>query len=408
MLHTVVAPSETHTHRTDSIKQSSPIQFDCSSQMGQHLSKPNSEQEPVILLQKQKMATSQLNIFERAFRLHIPVKSLQKFESPKMIVGGVPWKFGIHKVTKRKRNADPTVIGISLICGFPETEPKNSNWSIEAAAICTLVASDGDIDHNQSSITKIPMTEFNGRKKITKIDNIISLDRLTDEKNGFVRRKEIVVEIMITTHPLYVSSGMDSTSAKFRVVIEDVLKLETIISPKVMVRGISWYARFDKNDDHLSFSMTYEKGIENLECSFNVTGKIVLLSPTEDMQPFEQKFKNRFYYGANDWGFTKFMKWDDLLTYAKGNSIFFEISFSVGSWKPIWKTECEALMKVERPHSRCAICFDEFEDQNVMSTVCGHLYCARCIGDSLRVRTNCPMCNAPAAADDLRRVYLWS
>lgn len=189
MLHTVVASSETHTHRTlnaatavDSIKQSSAIQLDCSSQMGQLLSKPNSEQELVILSQKRKMATSQLDIFERAFRLHIPVKSLQKFESPKMIVGGVPRKFGIYKVTKTKRNADPTVIGISLECDFQETEPKNSNWSIEAAAICTLVASDGDINRNQSSITKIPMTEFNSRKEIIKIDNIISLDRLTDEK----------------------------------------------------------------------------------------------------------------------------------------------------------------------------------------------------------------------------------
>lgn len=141
---------------------------------------------------------------------------------------------------------------------------------------------------------------------------------------------------MITTHPLYVSPGMDSTSAKFRMFIEDVLKLETIISPKVMVRGISWYAGFDKNDDHLSFFLNYEKGVENLECSFNVTGKVIFLSPTEDMQPFEKKFKNRFYYGANDWGFINFMKWDDLLTYAKGNSIFFEISFSVGSWKPIF------------------------------------------------------------------------
>lgn len=377
--------------------------------MGQLLSKPISAEEPVILsTKKRKMATSEVNIFERAFRLHIPVKSLQKFESPEMVVGGVPWKFGIYKVTKAKRNIDPAVVGISLECDFQGIQkPKNktSNWSIEAGAICTLVAS----GNNQSSVTKIPMTEYNSRKEITKIDNIIRLDRLTDEKNGFIQQhEELVVEIMITTNPLYFSQEMEATSAKFRVVIEDLLKLDTIISPKVVVRGISWYARFDKNTDHLSFFLNYEKGKRNLECSFNVTGKIILLSPTEDVQPFEKTFNKRFYYGSNDCGFPQFMKWDDLLTYAKGNSVFFEISFSVGSWKPIWKTEGGVLMKVERLSSKCAICFDEFENQEVMSTVCGHLFCGHCIRDAFRVRNNCPMCNTPAAAADLRRIFLWS
>lgn len=52
----------------------------------------------------------------------------------------------------------------------------------------------------------------------------------------------------------------------------------------------------------------------------------------------------------------------------------------------------------------CAICLENIK--NASSTLCGHIFCTKCIKRVIRSRKRCHSCNSPLNLKKLHRIYL--
>lgn len=56
--------------------------------------------------------------------------------------------------------------------------------------------------------------------------------------------------------------------------------------------------------------------------------------------------------------------------------------------------------------TKCPICLDMFSMDEILSTICGHLFCEPCIKNTIKTRKKCPMCNRPLKLNQIHRIYL--
>lgn len=56
--------------------------------------------------------------------------------------------------------------------------------------------------------------------------------------------------------------------------------------------------------------------------------------------------------------------------------------------------------------TKCPICLEMYTIDQILSTMCGHLYCAPCIQNVVKTRKKCPMCNRALKTSQLHRIYI--
>lgn len=56
--------------------------------------------------------------------------------------------------------------------------------------------------------------------------------------------------------------------------------------------------------------------------------------------------------------------------------------------------------------TKCPICLELFPMSEILSTMCGHLYCEPCIRSVIKVRKKCPMCNRGLRANQVHRIFI--
>lgn len=56
--------------------------------------------------------------------------------------------------------------------------------------------------------------------------------------------------------------------------------------------------------------------------------------------------------------------------------------------------------------TKCPICLDMFTLDQILSTMCGHLYCEPCIQNVIKTRKKCPMCNRGLKQNQVHRLFL--
>lgn len=57
---------------------------------------------------------------------------------------------------------------------------------------------------------------------------------------------------------------------------------------------------------------------------------------------------------------------------------------------------------------KCPVCLEAVPNSEVLSTMCGHLYCAPCITNAIKARKKCPLCNKNLNAKQIHRIYFQS
>lgn len=57
---------------------------------------------------------------------------------------------------------------------------------------------------------------------------------------------------------------------------------------------------------------------------------------------------------------------------------------------------------------KCPVCLESVPNDEVHSTICGHLYCGPCIKNTIKTRKKCPMCNKTLNAKQIHRIYFHS
>lgn len=56
--------------------------------------------------------------------------------------------------------------------------------------------------------------------------------------------------------------------------------------------------------------------------------------------------------------------------------------------------------------TKCPICLDMFTMDQILSTMCGHLFCGPCIQGVIKTRKKCPMCNRGLKQNQVHRLFI--
>lgn len=349
---------------------------------------------------------TQMSIVQSHFRFSISLNNFDEFNTPDITVGEVPWYLRIRKIIIDEENH--SILQVQMICKYKD-EPQTDNfkWWIEAGATFKLIA----FNENNQSIEKIiPKKKFNETSRTAELPNFVSWEQLNDKKFNFIQMDEFTIEAMITASPLRKQielSEFEQICTKFGFIIQNVKNLNFIDSPKTILRGTKWFFRFQKQNDALSIHLNNERSPENYAWSFEVNFSVKLLSFDDNIEPLEKRLCQRFDSDRNVWGWSNFIKWNDLIYKEKKyvhNNAFFEISIDVGQWKLLWSGE--HVMLKNDPTLKCPICMEKYADGKAMTTACGHLFFGICIEISIEQHAKCPLCNKVAAIADLRPIFL--
>lgn len=57
--------------------------------------------------------------------------------------------------------------------------------------------------------------------------------------------------------------------------------------------------------------------------------------------------------------------------------------------------------------TKCPICLEMYGMDEILSTICGHLYCGPCIRNVMKTKkSKCPMCNRGLKSNEVHRIFL--
>ncbi|CAG9767409.1 unnamed protein product [Ceutorhynchus assimilis] len=129
------------------------------------------------------------------------------------------------------------------------------------------------------------------------------------------------------------------SEATFRFTVQNFSKLkDSILSPATFVRNLPWKIMVMPRSSHsqdrsqqrsLGFFLQCNGESESSSWSCYAIAELRLLSVRPDVETFSRKIQHLFYSKENDWGFSHFMAWNDVLDpdkgYLKDDSITLEV-----------------------------------------------------------------------------------
>lgn len=182
-------------------------------------------------------------------------------------------------------------------------------------------------------------------------------------------------------------SRAEYSPATVRLTIDNVARLMFLETPNFTLGSSTWSVKvFRKNPNHFGISFMGDR-------SSKLIIKISVLGITKPIR----KTYNQNIKAAESFIINEFTSWNELLKHENGfirnDSITIEI-----------KIRIDANVKPLR--LVCFICSEGIGRQAISSLSCGHLFCSKCIRESLIEKKDCPKCHQPATLNDLRRTIL--
>jgi ubiquitin carboxyl-terminal hydrolase 7 len=124
----------------------------------------------------------------------------------------------------------------------------------------------------------------------------------------------------------------------FRYTVDNITKLkETQLSPSCMARNLPWkimvMPRMNQhaeraNQKTLGFFLQCNAESESSSWSCNAAAELRIINHKPDGEPFVRRIQHLFYSKENDWGFSHFISWNDLMDaergYCKDDTVIFE------------------------------------------------------------------------------------
>lgn len=119
------------------------------------------------------------------------------------------------------------------------------------------------------------------------------------------------------------------SEATFSFTVHDFSKMkESILSPPCYVRNLPWKIMVmqrtsnsgDRSQDtrSMGFFLQCNADSDSSSWSCNAKAELKLLSFKPDQEPFVRQIKHLFYSKENDWGFSHFMNWSEILDPERG------------------------------------------------------------------------------------------
>ncbi|XP_071107818.1 ubiquitin carboxyl-terminal hydrolase 7-like [Haliotis cracherodii] len=146
----------------------------------------------------------------------------------------------------------------------------------------------------------------------------------TDSNGGVVNGD--VQEMGATNQEEEMEEDESRAETTFRYTVESISKLkDTALSPSCMVRNLPWkimaMPRNNTNAERqksLGFFLQCNGDTESSSWSCHAMAELRILSQKPDGEPFTRKIQHLFYCKENDWGFSHFISWAELLDPDKG------------------------------------------------------------------------------------------
>lgn len=320
--------------------------------------------------------------------------------SPEYTVQGIPWSVKVGKRIVQSKDA----LGIYLCCAKKELAP---NWTHVARASYKLISYD-DCNHRIEKCMEPYVFVHSDQGLSNPI--LFTWEELFAAETNYVKNDAIKIEVKIEaedpTEPnksILVSHNMENVcnncSVKYRLTVKNIQNLMAVRSPKFKFKDLDWSFLLFK--DQLTYLRIRMDCSEHVKQSFYTTVKIRLVTHIAGNN-LDGQCRIAVNKGSKYIPMKKIISWKRLFTPENGfiaiiaNSISLEVEM---------KTDCLRCDQNNKSQG-CAICFDVFGDQKVASTLCGHLFCLKCIEASLKSRDFCPLCNEKVTVNSLRRIYL--
>lgn len=353
-------------------------------------------------------------VSEVSFRFDVPkITTLDEALSPDFIIYGVPWNVSIKLINRGTEKW----LAIFLNCA---TKDKSPNWSYVSSASFKILPFDhlgvteGHIrpyvfnNTNQSSCSWMIRwcDVLDNTKHYVKNDIISFKVKIHVVDPNEVNKSELIFENINR-------SCEEGCLTKYRLTINNIGNLKAVRSPMFMLRNTQWYLSVYK--DHLGKlniglapkNITKESSCE-IKISVKISSTVGGVKAKECMRTWK--------FDGNYCNIAPLALLDELTKpengFMQNNSITIELQLNLDNLKDEVRTngqKCEItatstnskLLKLE-----CAICLGGFGDQEVSFTPCGHMFCSKCIEDSVKLRKRCPSCNGPVELVELKRAHL--
>ncbi|XP_014681204.1 PREDICTED: ubiquitin carboxyl-terminal hydrolase 7-like [Priapulus caudatus] len=132
------------------------------------------------------------------------------------------------------------------------------------------------------------------------------------------------------------------SEATFSFTVQSISRLkDTVLSPPTFVRNLPWkimcMLRTSQNQERqvtksLGFFLQCNAESESTSWSCNASAELRLINNADTEKTFQRKIQHLFYSKENDWGFSHFVPWSDVLDtdkgYVKDDTITLEVSVS--------------------------------------------------------------------------------
>ncbi|VVC96838.1 unnamed protein product [Leptidea sinapis] len=177
------------------------------------------------------------------------------------------------------------------------------------------------------------------------------------------------------------------SEATFRYIVHNFKNLkDSVLSPPCYVRNLPWkimvMPRQSPSPDRqqqksLGFFLQCNGESESANWSCYAMAELRLISHKPETEPFHRKIQHLFYSKENDWGFSHFMTWSDVLDpekgYIKDDAITLEVHVSAEaphgvSWDS--KKHTGYVVDVMNNVSLALICRQSFTEEEIWEAKC--------------------------------------
>lgn len=257
------------------------------------------------------------------------------FESSVLTLNNLNWKIQICRQSPEHSNNIGNSLNVSLV--YVKTF---NSFSCEARAIFKILPVNAEKDN--ATVKEIKQL-FSAAAPIHGVA-LIDWDTFLD---SYVQDGKCTFEVKVSVSPKRKNLGMGSTSTKFRVIINDVEKMNRrsqYITSKFGSGVATWDIWFKINNETLGWYLALTNSdLDMNEWSYSTNFTVVLLPKDENTKPLKVVHRATYEYEGQSTLYTtynNYISWTNFTkSYVNSNMATFECELEVAAPKPNWNID---------------------------------------------------------------------
>lgn len=240
-------------------------------------------------------------------------------------------------------------------------------------------------------------------------------------EDGYVRHDTVFLDVEIEVGPLELESLnnfnlVELTANLWKLTLNTISDFVATESTSFKFHNCLWSIKAFKvnygiiSEEYLRIGLICRNDGQDWLIKVKTTLKLVAMK--NDCEPIETKL-NATFSKRDELEYIYVVKWSELNNkFVKDDSIemMFEMELDekeeTSSESETSEPETSEAAAKKSIFVECAICMENMIEKEISETPCGHLFCTKCIEESIEANPVCPLCNAAVAVDELHRSFL--